>query len=234
MMNMQYTYLVWSLLLLLIWLVVFIAQKKTQRVRMMTMSIGTAPLGLSEPLFYPDYWFPPTLFRLGETTGFDIESLIFSFAVGGLASSLFGVSDKFELEPLTEHGKSSKRHRYHKFLLSTPLWLFLILEGLTAWNAIYTASLSLLGGAIATVICRPDLLLQAIKGALIFTGFYFLFFSAMAFSHPDFVPLYWNHANISGIQVIEVPVEELLFAFSLGAMWSAFYEHKQWLHVRLS
>ena len=94
MMDMQYTYFVWSLILLLIWLVVFIVQK-SQHVKMMTMSIGTAPLGLSEPLFYPDYWFPPTLFRLGEATGFDIESLIFSFAVGGLTSSLFGVSDKY-------------------------------------------------------------------------------------------------------------------------------------------
>ena len=130
MMDMQYTYFVWSLILLLIWLVVFIVQK-SQHVKMMTMSIGTAPLGLSEPLFYPDYWFPPTLFRLGEATGFDIESLIFSFAVGGLASSLFGVSDKYVLKPLADCEKSSRRHRYHKFLLSSPVWLFLGLEGLT-------------------------------------------------------------------------------------------------------
>ena len=233
MMDMQYTYFIWSLILLLIWLVVFIAQK-SQRVKMLTMSIGTAPLGLSEPLFYPDYWFPPTLFRLGEATGFDIESLIFSFAVGGLASSLFGVSDKYVLKPLADCEKSSKRHRYHKFLLSSPVWLFLGLEGLTSWNAIYTASLGLLGGAMTTVVCRPDLLSQAIKGALMFTGLYFLFFSAMAASHPGFVALYWNHANISGVQVAGIPVEELLFAFSLGAMWSAFYEHRHWLRVKTS
>ncbi|WP_413661947.1 lycopene cyclase domain-containing protein [Methylophaga thalassica] len=59
----------------------------------------------------------------------------------------------------------------------------------------------MLGGAIATILCRPDLLSQAIKGALNFTGFYFLFFSAMAAAHPGFVTLYWNHANISGLQI---------------------------------
>ena len=94
---------------------------------MITMCIGTAPLGLFEPLFFPDYWFPPTLFRLGETTGFDIESLIFSFAVSGL----FGVWGKYALKPLADGEKTSRRHRYHKCLLSMPVWLFLGLEGLT-------------------------------------------------------------------------------------------------------
>ena len=179
------------------------------------MCIVIAPLGLSEPLFFPDYWFPPTLFRLGETTGFDIESLIFSFAVSGF----FGVSGKYALKPLADGEKTSRRHRHHRCLLSMPVWLFFGLEGLTTWDAIYNASLGLLGGAIATILCRPDLLYQAIKGALIFTGFYFLFFSAMAASHPGFVTLYWNLANISGLQIAGIPVEELLFAFSLGAMW---------------
>lgn len=48
---------------------------------MLKMSVFTLPLGLSEPLFYSSYWFPPTLFDLGNKTGLDIESLIFSFAV---------------------------------------------------------------------------------------------------------------------------------------------------------
>jgi len=228
MMNMQYTYFVWSIVLLLIWLVVFVAQK-AQRKKMLVMSVGTAPLGLSEPLFYPDYWFPPTLFLLGETTGFDIESLIFSFAVGGLASSLYGVFGNYEFSPVAECEKHGRRHRYHRLLLSSPVWLFLVLEWLTLWNAIYTASLALLGGAIGTVLCRPDLFSKAVKGAFIFTGFYFLFLSAMAATHPNFVALYWNHAAISGIQIAGIPVEELLFASSLGAVWSAFYEHLYWL-----
>lgn len=196
---------------------------------MWKMSLGTAPLGLSEPLFYPNYWFPPTLFRLGEITGFDIESLVFSFAAGGLASSLYGVLGQGAIKPLDECERHSRRHRFHVLFLSSPVWLFLILAWLTPWNAIYTTSLALFGGAIATILCRPDLLFMAVKGALIFTVFYFLFFSAMAITHPGFVALYWNHANISGLQVAGIPVEELLFAFSFGAMWSVFYEHRHWL-----
>jgi len=54
---------------------------KYNKVKMLKMSVFTLPLGLSEPLFYSSYWFPPTLFDLGNKTGLDIESLIFSFAV---------------------------------------------------------------------------------------------------------------------------------------------------------
>jgi hypothetical protein len=42
------------------------------------------PMGLTEPFFVPEYWTPPSLFNLTEKTGFDIESLIFSFAIDGI------------------------------------------------------------------------------------------------------------------------------------------------------
>jgi hypothetical protein len=32
---------------------------------------------LTEPLFVPDYWNPPSLFDLARRSGFDIESVIF-------------------------------------------------------------------------------------------------------------------------------------------------------------
>ena len=85
---MQYAYLIWSLILLGIWGAIF-AMRQQLRVKMLRMSLITAPLGLSEPLFVPDYWLPPTLFDLAERTGFDLESLIFAFAVGGISSSIY-------------------------------------------------------------------------------------------------------------------------------------------------
>lgn len=84
---MQYAYLVWSLLLLVPWLAVYLRLSDRQsRKQMLSVSLFTAPIGLTEPIFVPEYWLPPTLFELASRTGFDVESLIFSFAVGGLAS----------------------------------------------------------------------------------------------------------------------------------------------------
>ena len=72
---MPYAYLIWSLILLGIWGAIF-AIRSRLRGKMLRMSLITAPLGLSEPLFVPDYWLPPTLFDLAERTGFDLESLL--------------------------------------------------------------------------------------------------------------------------------------------------------------
>lgn len=79
-------WLIFSLFLFGIWLVIFIA-KPIIRKEMFWVSLCTMPFGLTEPLFVPGYWNPPSLFNLAGRTGFDIESLIFSFAVG--ASALF-------------------------------------------------------------------------------------------------------------------------------------------------
>jgi hypothetical protein len=38
-----------------------------------------------------DYWNPPSLFDLARTSGFDIESLIFSFGIGGIGAVLYNL-----------------------------------------------------------------------------------------------------------------------------------------------
>jgi len=227
-MNMTYTYFIWSVLLFFCWVPVYYLNKYN-KVKMLKMSFFTLPLGLSEPLFYPAYWFPPTLFDLGNKTGLDIESLIFSFAVGGLGCALYDYFYGYQEKPINCLQRHRSQHRFHKLSLSSPIWSFLLLELFTPWNAIYTASLALLIGAIGTLYCRPELKLRIVNSALMFMVFYFLFFSAMNLSHPNFVTLYWNHAQISGIQLLHIPIEELMFSFTFGALWGGFYEHNYWL-----
>ncbi|MBI3984343.1 MAG: hypothetical protein HY344_00160 [Candidatus Levybacteria bacterium] len=45
---------------------------------------------------------------------------------------------------------------------------------------------------------------------------------------PGYVEAVWNLKAISGILIVGIPIEELLFAASLGAMWSSIYEHFSW------
>jgi len=91
-------WLVFALIFLVIWIVLFLI-KKGVRKEMLWASILTAPFGLTEPLFVPEYWNPPSLFNLAAKTGFDIESLIFCFAVGGIGAGAlsFLPYDDFEL-----------------------------------------------------------------------------------------------------------------------------------------
>ena len=59
----SYVWLVWSSAFLLPWLAAF-ALFPMQRSVMLWASLLTMPLGLTEPLFVPAYWNPPSLFDL--------------------------------------------------------------------------------------------------------------------------------------------------------------------------
>ena len=71
----QYVWLTWASSFLLPWLLLLWRYPAHRRV-MLWASVLTTPFGLTEPLFIPRYWNPPSLFGLAQRTGFDLESLI--------------------------------------------------------------------------------------------------------------------------------------------------------------
>jgi hypothetical protein len=229
-MGAQYVWLAWSVLILALWLVVIFLNNGLRK-EMLWASIGTAFLGLSEPLFVPSYWNPPSLFNLAQRTGFDIESIIFSFAVGGLAAVLYESIFKVRHIEITKEERRHKRHRLHLLALSSPLVIFIILATVTDWNHIYCAIVAMFLGGITGILCRPDLKKKVWIGGLIFLGLYFIIFLSLVIVFPNYVKNVWNLSHISGILVWGIPLEELLFAFALGLLWSSFYEHIYWLRL---
>lgn len=77
----KYVWLVWSLAFLVPWGAMYAVFPERRRAMLWSSSL-TALLGLTEPLFVPVYWNPPSLFDLAQRTGFDIESLIYGFGIG--------------------------------------------------------------------------------------------------------------------------------------------------------
>ena len=199
---------------------------------MMVVSLVTSLLGLTEPLFVPAYWNPPSLFDLAQTTGFDIESFIFSFAIGGIGFALYMTVFPVSHEPdLSRDERIDARHRYHlPLLLSTPA-IFIILLFATHLNPIYISVISMISGGLATWYCRPDLKRKMFVSAGLFLCLYFVYFLTLITMFPGYVQRVWIIAAISGIMVAGVPVEELMFAFSFGFYWSTVYEHFTWKKV---
>ena len=226
-MPVQYVWLVWSLFGLVIWFLVFMFNRNLRK-EMLWASILTAPFGLTEPLFVPEYWNPPSLFNLAERTGFDIESLIFSFAVGGLAAVLYETIFRIKHIKISGHERHSKRHRFHILALASPFIVFTVLALSTNWNHIYCVIAAMFSGSIAALLCRPDLKKKIWVGGLLFLGLYFIYFVTLELAFPGYVAQVWNFSAISGILILSIPLEELLFAFSLGMLWSSFYEHIYW------
>src|SRR3989338_10389481 len=97
-----------TLIFLLIWIVIFIFVKRSRK-EMLWASILTAPFGLTEPLFVPEYWNPPSLFNLAAKTGFDIESIIFCFSIGGIGVILYEFFFKVKHQEISKHEKHSRK-----------------------------------------------------------------------------------------------------------------------------
>lgn len=226
----MHEWLIFSLILLGIWAVIFIV-KPLLRKEMLWVSLFTMPFGLTEPLFVPEYWSPPSLFNLAATTGFDIESLIFSFAVGGIGAVLYEAVFKVKHSKISKKEMHKKRHRFHKLAIGSPVIVFLLLFFLTSMNPIYSASIAMFVGGIAAILCRPDLNRNVWLGGVTFTILYFVFFLFINLIFPSFVN-HWNLEALSGILILRVPLEELMFAFTFGMMWSSVYEHILWYKTK--
>ncbi len=219
-----------SLTLLAVWGVVYLALKGGSggRKKMLVVSLFTALLGLTEPLFVPEYWSPPSLFDLALRFGFDIESLIFAFAVGGIVVAIYEVMVRGRIKPMTDVERSDPRHRFHLLTLATGPLLFVFLLTATDLNPIYSAIISMGAGFFATWYCRPDLLRQMFLGGVLFTLVYFLSFVALLYVYPNYVEEVWNLKALSGILLVGIPIEEYMWAFTFGLYWSSVYEHFKW------
>ena len=224
-------WLIFSLLLLGIWFIIFLISRGFRK-EMFSISLFTMPFGLTEPLFVPEYWNPPSLFNLAATTGFDMESFIFSFAIGGIGAVLYNTIFKVKRKKMDRHEMHSKRHRFHLIAIFSPLIIFLIFYLFTELNPIYSASIAMFIGGAATILCRPDLKKEVWMGGLLFLLLYFVFFLFFIWRYPYAVVSFWNLPAISEILIFGIPVEELIFAFTYGMLWSSAYEHVLWYNLR--
>ena len=154
-MKYHYVWLGWSSGFLLPWLTLYLTNPRF-RPMMWRVSLVTAIFGLTEPIWVPDYWLPPSLFELARRTGFDIESFIFSFAIGGIGAVAYNALTNRHLFPVSGTEKRGAWNRFHTVALWSPFVLFVPLYFLP-WNPIYPAILCMVIGGIASGICRPDL-----------------------------------------------------------------------------
>lgn len=222
----HYTWLIWTIAFLLPWTVLYLLNPQLRKVMWRT-SAATALFGLTEPIFVPVYWNPPSLFELARRTGFDIESLIFSFAIGGIGVALYHTLAGQHLVPVSAEERAKPLHRFHLAALLVPFVLFVPLYFLP-WNPIYAVIASLVIGAIASVVCRSDLWRKTVIGGFLFLGLYAVFMLSLVWFAPGYIEEVWNLAALKGGLIYGIPAEELLFGFAFGLYWVGVYEHFTW------
>jgi hypothetical protein len=213
--NVRYAYLVGGLMYLFIWVLLYIIRSDLRK-QMMYLSVITMPLGISEPIFRRDYWNPP-LFN-GWPIG--LEELIFCFAIGGIAAVLYEeiFRKRYSRVPAKTHA-----HSLLAILLFFVVWSYVLIFRLGV-NSIYACSAALLIVAIYLVSPRKDLVKVALLSGLLVSLLMLAFYQLLLRIYPDMVREIWYLKNISGILVLGIPIEELMWGFCWGFFAGPLYE----------
>jgi hypothetical protein len=228
-MEYHFVWLIWSSTFLLPWIVLYLTTPLLRTV-IWRASLATATFGLTERIFVPEYWNPPSLFELAQRTGFDIESVIFAFALGGVGTALYNALTRTHLVPVAADRRSEPLHSFHSFALLVPFVAFVPLA-LLPWNPIYPAIVALVLGSAASLICRPHLAKKTFLGGALFFGFYAVFMLGLVWFAPGYIEQVWNLRVLSGVLISGIPLEELLFGAAFGLYWSGAYEHFTWTKI---
>jgi hypothetical protein len=219
--NYHYSYLVGALIFDAAWLACYLVGKN-YRAEIRWGTLISAPLALTSILFIPQYWTPPSLFDLDQKIKVGIEDFLWAAAVGGLASAVAEIVLK---ERLSRLRKAARKRHFAPFVVVVVVFVTLQL-----WHrdkTIYNCIIAFAVGAIVIVVLRSDLIPTMLIGALSFTVLYFVLFLIVLQLYPDFVNRFYNIPHLLGIYVLKVPIEELLFAGTGGAIWSVAYEYVQ-------
>lgn len=220
-MNYHFAYLVGALIFDAAWLACYVIGKR-YRPQIIWGTVITAPLALTSFLFVPQYWKPPSLFDLDAHIRVGIEDFIWAGAVGGIASVVGEILLK---EKLAGGRKEHRKKHYAPFIVM--LAVFLILWRLYPNKNIYNTAIAFAVCAVVVAFLRIDLIPTMLIGATVFTILYFLLFVFFLALYPGFIERYYNLSNISGIRLLGVPIEELMFASAGGMVWSVAYEYFQ-------
>lgn len=216
-------------------------------------SLACGLLGVTEPLFVPEYWDPPSILKVAR---WDLESFLFCFAIGGVAAvvtelgavkgSLVLVDAYFEAgirfalsalskwsggilhssmldRPMTSRLIPPDQTRIENMLLVT---FFFAALGATAHfglNIIYDSAIVCVATAFMVAWRRPRLRWQILGGGVTFLLIYTVVLVVVDGAYPDFYD-HWNLEALSGVSILGAPAEEYMFSFTFGAMWAPFYE----------
>jgi len=211
-----YAYLIGGIIFLAIWLALFIIRKDLRRQMLVMSLIGSifTPIAL---VFLPDYWYPEHI--LGSFLG--IEDYLFAFAIAGIGSVIY------EATAGKTHTLCDCRKRSQKDLLIIALGAVAILLVLTFafdLNSIYSNYVAFFAIFGFIIFFRRDLLWQSLMSGFMVGLLMFFFYQIWIAIYPGIIEHWWKLENISGILVLGVPLEEIVWGFSWGIAGGSLYE----------
>jgi predicted neutral ceramidase superfamily lipid hydrolase len=208
-MSYQLSYFVYSLIFLGAWIVLFALRPDLRR-DMLLFSLVIAPLGpASEIWFLRDYWQRPTI--TGQPIS--IEDAVFAFAIGGIAFSLYKT-----LFRLTSVAGPAQPQRVW-LIAACSVINFSSLLLLTGWlrvNSIFSSSLAFVVCTLVIWRLRPDLIRPSLASGLLSLILFMAVYQLMRILFPGALARWCTGCNPSGVMILGVSLEEMLWDFTWG------------------
>jgi hypothetical protein len=218
----HYVWFAWSATFFLSWLVLYGGFSHYRKI-MRWSSWVAAPFGLTEFLFAGHYWNPPSLFDSTRIAHVDVESVVFCFAIGGVAAVLYDMLGG--PSPAIRPKTSRHSQEVYKFILAMPALVFApVLFGSN--QPMLAGIAALFAGVAARWIAHPELCRKTVIGGLLFTAYYGVFLAILGWISPGYLHRVWTSA--AGPVLWGVPIDEPLFAVAFGMFWSGLYEQFHW------
>ena len=218
----EYNFLVLCALFALPAATIFALRPDLRKILKVTIP-ASLPFAATEFLFYPSYWRPKFLFDLADRIGFGIEDILFVISLGALTSTLYPFATRRTTE-LPVQKRAAEIARRAVIPLVTALVATALLHALGV-RMIYGSCWIMAGVTTAVLILRRDLILPALAGAALTSLVYGGLCLVLAAIIPGVFELAWNMAQFSNVFVLGVPLEELLYAASTGAVGTVFYPY---------
>jgi len=207
----SYPYLIWSLVLLASYLIGFSLFHK-ERGRILISALLSVPAAGQALVFVPQYWKPLRILK----SPIGIEDIIFSFATGGIAWIVICAMSGGKTISRSSPGRITGR--YLLLLLSGSVLSYVSMQVLDlpimdqALIGISIIGLVLLAGS------RFKTWRIAAAGSMIFTLYYSVFTGIVMKLFPH-MRSYWNDDMLWGISIMNIPIEEIMWALAFGAVW---------------
>jgi len=220
-MNYQYSYLIGTLVLLIPWIFLFFWRRGSRKeMAIISILFGIAGLFV-DPIYSMDWWKPLTL----TNTLPGVESFLFGFSVGGIASVVY--SDFFNKKLIIRKKNNNKKNLNFLVIAVLLAGLFFGSYFILKLNSFYSSFPAFLIPLIVIFIRRKDLILDSLFSGISLMIISFLFYVIPEMITPGWIESTWNFNMISGITIFKVPIEDLIWFFIAGLLIGPLYEYWQ-------
>jgi hypothetical protein len=178
-------------------------------------------------MFVGWYWNPPSVMAFGGSAPLDIESFLFCFGLGGVAAVLYNIVLSEPIQIPAKTVRQGRHQQWYVAAIALPFVAYLPLMFATTRPLWAGVGMMLLGAALR-ILQFPSLRAKTCIGGVLLLAYYAIFLALLCWISPGYIGRVWLK-NIPGPRVLNIPLAEPCFAWTMGMFWSGIYEQVIWI-----